>query len=153
MLRYLRHHTLVRCFNSGARVPLGATLAALATLFVFTVTFRAGQPTVRFLYANYGKALEARNDIIASARAYIDTPLPTSAFGEMGNKTKMLTDWMEEAASLRRHLSRKETALLTGKLEDVVVSMYPFIKNPMDPDDPLPLRRSARTSSRAQEGL
>ena len=69
MLRYLRHHTLVRCFNSGARVRLGAALAALATLFFFTVTFKAGQPTVRFLYPNHDKALEGCNDIIASARA------------------------------------------------------------------------------------
>ena len=84
------------------------------------------------------KALEACNDIIASARAYIDAPLPASAFGEMGTRTKILTDWIEESASLSRHLSRKETALLSAQLENAVVSMYPFLKNPIDPDNPLP---------------
>jgi hypothetical protein len=85
MLRYLRHHTLVRCFNSGARLRFSAVLAALTTFFLFSVIFGAGQTTVSFLYSNRGKALEARNDIIAFARAYIDAPLPISAFGEMGN--------------------------------------------------------------------
>lgn len=45
---------------------------------------------------------------------------------------------MEEAANLSKHLSSKETALLTAQLEDTLVSMYPFLKNPMASDNPLP---------------
>ena len=68
-------------------------LAALATLVLFSLAFRStGLPSIRFLNPNHGKALEACNDIIASARVYIDAPLPTSAFGEMGNRTKILTE-------------------------------------------------------------
>jgi len=148
MLRCHHHRTLVRYFNSNR---LSAALAAFVTLYLSTVTFRAGLLSVLSLTPSHGKALEARDSIIASALAYTDAPLPSSAFGEMGNRTKMLTDWMKEASSLRQHLSRKETSLLTTQLEDAVVSMYPFLKNPMDPDDPLPftaLRKNIIPGSR-----
>lgn len=149
---YPCHHSLGRYFKSYTRTRFRATLAALITLFLFIVTFRsASLPSISFLYPNHGKALEACNDIIASARSYLDAPLPTSAFGEMGNRTKIITDWMEEAAHLSQYLSRKETALLTAQLEETVVSMYPFLKNPMDPENPLPfatLRKSIIPGSR-----
>jgi hypothetical protein len=63
----------------------------------------------------------------------------------------MLTEWMEEVTSLRQHLSRKETALPMKQLEDAVLSIYPFLKNPLDPDHPLPfttLRKNVIPGSR-----
>jgi hypothetical protein len=78
----------------------------------------------------------------------MDAPLSASAFGEMGNRTKILTDRMEEEARLSQYLSSEETALLTAQLEDAVVSMYPFLKNPINPLHFTTLRKSIILGSR-----
>src|SRR5262249_50239199 len=138
MARYLFHHTLPGYFQSNARVRLGAVLALFATIFLFIATFKTGLPSLDLQNPNHAAMFETAETIIGSSRRYIEAPLPSSAFGEMGNRTAMLTRWMEEAVNLRPSLSNKESALLTAQLEDAVVSMYPFLKNPTNPEDPLP---------------
>jgi len=139
MARYLSSHAFMRYFQySNARARLVAILAVAATLLLFIATFGGGFPSLTRQNPNRIDALRARDTIIASAQKYIDEQLPTSAFGEMGRRTETLTKWMDEAEILRHSLNKKEISPLTTQLEDAVISMYPFLKNPTDPNDPLP---------------
>jgi len=153
MARYFSHHTLLGHFQSNARVRLVAILAVVTTISLFIMTFRTGLPSLHLQNPNHAAMFETADAIIESSRRYIEEPLPSSAFGEMGNRTAMLTRWMEEAVTLKPSLSKKKSALLTAQLEDAVVSMYPFLKNPTNPKDPLPFTTRRKNIIPGSKGI
>jgi hypothetical protein len=141
---YLEMSILSYLYSSGHKLVAGnlkwknLRLGIAAAIFVnalFVFVYSAGHPSLHLYSPSRTAALRTRDAIMASAKEFMDSPLPPSAVGQMGRRTETLTKWMEDQTSLQSHLTRKEAETLSTQLENVVLSMYPFVENPQDPQD------------------
>lgn len=83
------------------------------------------------------------------AKYFIDFPLSGpdfgTVFGELGQRVQSLTRWAAQSDSDPKDF------LLRESVENVSLSMFPFLRNPTKPNDPLPvstLRQSYQEGSR-----
>jgi alpha 1,3-mannosyltransferase len=71
-----------------------------------------------------------------TAQYFIDYPGPIDEFGEMGGRVQFLRDAIMMRDRMRHDMSRHNQTIL---LEQLATSLFPFIRNPSNPDDPIPL--------------
>ncbi|KAE8447842.1 hypothetical protein EG329_010071 [Mollisiaceae sp. DMI_Dod_QoI] len=103
-------------------------------------------------FHNPNPVLSAAGVIIEPiAKYFIDYPLNgpdfAVAFGELGQRVQSLTRW----AALS-DLDPKDF-LLRESVENVSLSMFPFLRNPTKPDDPTPVASLRRSYQRGSRGI
>ncbi|KAL8714591.1 MAG: hypothetical protein Q9220_001539 [cf. Caloplaca sp. 1 TL-2023] len=64
---------------------------------------------------------------------FVNHPLPPSAFGELGERTQILRHGIEANDTLQGQLSLEETINLSSAIDNVALSMFPFLRNPSQP--------------------
>ncbi|KIW20585.1 hypothetical protein PV08_01160 [Exophiala spinifera] len=127
------------------RSIIGATIAIFLLLSLWVLPWRANFPVLNVAIgkgsaesmvddARYASAAENATRMLAH-------PLDKSRFGEMGQRMKVLREWIrhKDTAQLSRYEQREWSKLI----ESVAVSLIPFIQAPNTQDDrPLSTLRS-----------
>jgi alpha 1,3-mannosyltransferase len=101
---------------------------------------------------------EAQVDVLKTIKEYwIDYPLPADAFGELGRRIQLLTEWVAEADQLSSRRSSEKQRNITeesySELEGVLVSQFPFLLNPVRRDDATPFRSLRKTFVPRSRGI
>jgi alpha 1,3-mannosyltransferase len=120
--------------------PRRVAIVAAGLVFVFLLLTNRFRSHANF-DSGHAAAVDSWTAIMADAQQFIDNPLPTSAFGEMGHRTKLLTEWIDATFVLRGSLTMNEAATLDVKLEETIVSVFPFLKAPASSPNLLPFSR------------
>jgi alpha 1,3-mannosyltransferase len=85
------------------------------------------------------------------AKYFIDFPLNGprygEQFGELGKRVQILEDWASRA------VADPSDSLLRQYVEEASLSMFPFIRNPLEPNDPTPLAMLRRSYVPGSHGI
>jgi len=73
--------------------------------------------------------------ISTTSKYFLDYPLPSSAFGEMGKRLQVLRGWIDANQTLSGKLSIYEANVLSHQIDHTALSMFPFLRNLADADD------------------
>lgn len=116
-------------------------IAAVFVLFLYTffhidrngleVSSRLRNP---FRASSSSSTLSNLTAIVSDAASYFTNyPLPSSAFGELGRRTELLTSWIKLSDTLAPSLIPNETATLDFALNAALLASFPFLRNPSLP--------------------
>jgi alpha 1,3-mannosyltransferase len=73
-----------------------------------------------------------RETIITDSTPYIGKIPSDADFGELGERTQKLYGWLTTADEVEPHLTSSQASSLREHLESVIVSSYPYLKNPKE---------------------
>jgi alpha 1,3-mannosyltransferase len=133
----------------GYSVPMSPkrifSALAVATVFLLWVySGRSLSTTPKFELHNPNPALPPTGVLIDPvAKYFIDFPLAgprySEQFGELGKRIQILREWVSKSEAVPSDF------LLRQSVEAVSLSMFPFIRNPTEPDDSTPLENLRRS--------
>lgn len=108
----------------------------------------ASKPVPELASSSAPSYLELTTRVTDYFEAY---PLSESEFGQMGKRLQILKDWirMYEGASL----TDKEKTLLLENIENLALSLTPFLHNPSKPQDREPLQSLRRRFTPGSKGI
>jgi len=72
--------------------------------------------------------------ISTTSKYFLDYPLPPSEFGEMGKRLQVLRGWINANQTLSGKISIYEANVLNHQIDHTALSMFPFLRNPVDAD-------------------
>ena len=75
-------------------------------------------------------------DLVSQTTQYlIDYPLSSSQFGELEKRLQILGRSIESGDALLKQTTSQVSRALSDKIEETALSLFPFLKNPLSPDD------------------
>lgn len=89
--------------------------------------------------------------ISTTSKYFLDYPLPPSEFGKLGKRLQVLRGWIDANQTLSGKISSYEANVLNHQIDHTALSMFPFLRNPADPDEThvlSTLRQSFRPGSK-----
>ncbi|KAL8691891.1 MAG: hypothetical protein Q9218_002959, partial [Villophora microphyllina] len=90
------------------------------------------------------------SSIAKTSQYFINDVLPTSGYGNMGQRLQILSTWLETQKTLKPKLSSTQLESLSNNIERAALSLFPFIGNPTAPKNTQPftsLRQSYKPGS------
>lgn len=82
--------------------------------------------------------LEANSQLLKfisqASQYFIDYPLLTSQFGELGKRVQILGSWIDLRDVLTSATTVEQSTAFSALLEEIALSLSPFLKNPLQPD-------------------
>jgi alpha 1,3-mannosyltransferase len=86
---------------------------------------------------SHERAFLIKTSIMNAVSLYAETSTSNTAFGEMGIRAEHLSQWLDQAAELRRSLSEQDNDELQRRLEQAVLATFPFLKADSKHSQPL----------------
>ena len=82
---------------------------------------------------------------LATSQHFMDYPLPSSDFGEMGKRIQVLRSWIEAEEQLSSQMTTNQKSVLASCIEKSSLSLFPFLRNPSRRSNHNPLRQLRQT--------
>jgi alpha 1,3-mannosyltransferase len=102
-------------------------------------------------FASYSSISPAASAIQPAAKYFIDYPLQgpdySAVFGELGQRLQSLTRWTALSDSVPKDI------LLRESLENLTLSMFPFLQNPAKPNNSTPVASLRHSYKRGSRGI
>lgn len=73
--------------------------------------------------------------ISQASQYFIDYPLKSSQFGELGKRLQILGRWIESIEALSYNSTSTQSIELLADIEKTALSLFPFLKNPLKPEN------------------
>ncbi|MCJ1481275.1 hypothetical protein MMC06_001432 [Schaereria dolodes] len=118
--------------QARSRVTLGSLIFISVVSIIWML--QPSAPTAWPLFkAPSNVTAQLLKDVTNTSQHFVDHPLPSSAFAEMGKRVQMLRDWITIKSGVPQQEASRELDALSLGIEQAAISMFPFIKNPSNP--------------------
>lgn len=144
MLRtFFRRHVCIAAITIICIVAFTTFSSGIADSVLHKISF-PGRPS------DVAATLDA---LSAAAHNIAQNPLPSSAFGRLGEQTAQLVNLTKQAASISAVLKPGEYDDLTKQINKAILTLYPFMRNPLHPLDPTPFTTLRQTFDAGSRGI
>ena len=95
------------------------------------------KPSIPSSLSEFGpnEIIQLLETIAETSQDFVDSPLPPSAFGEMGKRLQIIRGWIESREVLQHRISDSQGEALTEQIEKATRSLFPFLLEPSQPKE------------------
>lgn len=96
---------------------------------------------------------EPLQSMLAESKIFLKNTVSSGQFRELGDRIQKVRSWMELAESWSDEIGEDQMDIAKDNISATLLSLFPFLKNPSNPQDPRPFESLQKSYSKGSKGI